>query len=84
MQLQLWEIRETILINDIEENHIPVKDVLQKAFDMWFKEWCYVIKDIKSKLQAEWVDFNDYDNVIKVLSKCVQWTKLITKYKEYE
>lgn len=37
---------------------------------------------IKSKLEAEWVAFNDYNNAIRVLSNCVQWTKLITKYKE--
>ena len=39
-------------------------------------------KHIESKLEAEWVAFNDYDNVIRVLSNCVQWFKLITKYKE--
>ena len=39
-------------------------------------------KHIESKLEAEWVAFNDYNNVIRVLSNCVQWYKLITKYKE--
>lgn len=39
-------------------------------------------KHIESKLEAEWVAFNDYNNAIRVLSNCVQWTKLITKYKE--
>ena len=39
-------------------------------------------KHIESKLEAEWVVFNDYNNAIRVLSNCVQWFKLITKYKE--
>lgn len=37
---------------------------------------------IESKLKAEWVAFNDYDNAIRVLKNCVQWNKLIIKYKE--
>lgn len=45
----------------------------------WFMDFK---KHIESKLEAEWVAFNDYNNAIRVLSNCVQWTKLITKYKE--
>lgn len=38
MKLMLWEIREQILLNDIEENNILLRDTLQKAYKMWVME----------------------------------------------
>lgn len=37
---------------------------------------------IIAKLLAENIEIQDYNNCIKILSKCVMWSKLIKEYKK--